>query len=69
MGQNTQRTPFHTDPELDPRSSPLHVDYRIELSNWPQVNGGLGASVGRVPGSDLRATTQSGLQWASERPL
>lgn len=36
----TNRTFFHTDPEPDPRFSPLHVDYRTELNNWLQVNGG-----------------------------
>ena len=39
MGENTQRTFFHTEPELDPNFSLLHVDYRTELNNWLQVNG------------------------------
>jgi len=67
MGQNTQRTSFHADPKPDPGFSPLHIDYRTELNNWPQVNGGPGALVVRVSGSDLRAT-QSELQCASELP-
>jgi hypothetical protein len=40
MDQNTQRTFFHTDTEPDPTFSPPRVDYRTELNNWLQVNGG-----------------------------
>ena len=41
MNPTPQRTFLHPDPEPDPRSSPkIHLDFRTQLNNWLQVNGG-----------------------------